>query len=304
MLRTLEPPTNTVPLQPTTVCCPLCGLDNHTRLYRSEQPFMQIVRCAHCGMMYQNPRVVETDMPDAYDIIEGYRHFAGQDAAKQQMFQARIQRFRAERVLPARGSFLDLGAARGVMLDCVREALPGWNLFAVELSPSARQRLQERGYAAVTSLQDLPKDEKFDWINIDNVVEHLPDPLGTLFDLRSRLKPGGFIYIEVPNESFLQLRYRLNDLVRGYPKLPTAEGHVNLFTPSSLLRLCRTAGFDCERFWLESVSVPHRLKGALGGEETPKVRRVLQFLRATRFDVALRLAYFLCIRIQLQKPLN
>jgi SAM-dependent methyltransferase len=248
--------------------------------------------------MYQNPRVVETDMADAYETIEGYRHFAEQDAAKRALFGERIARLKLERRLPARGSFLDLGAARGIMLDCVAEALSDWRRFAVELSPSARARLNQRGCRCAASIGEIDRAERFDWINIDNVLEHLPDPLGALVELRSRLRPDGFIYVEVPNESFLQLRYRVNDSVRGFRKLPTAEGHVNLFTPRSLRRLFHEAGFRCDDFHLESVAVPHRLKGALGADETPQIRRVFQFLRATRLDVVLRMAYFLCARIQ------
>ena len=260
---------------------------------------MQIVRCGRCGMMYQNPRIAESDMADAYESIAGYHHFAEQDSAKREMFRARIARFRRERSLPAAGSFLDIGASRGVMLDAIREALPDWSVSAVELSPSARRHIVRRGFSAVRSIGELPDDAMFDWINIDNVLEHIPDPLDTLIHLKARLKPGGFLYIEVPNESFLQVRYRLNDFVRGHPKLPTCEGHVNLFTRSTLERLCRAAGFACERVWLESISMPHRLKGAAGGDPSPRTERVFRLLRGTRLDIALRLAYFLCIRLEL-----
>ncbi|HEY1341414.1 MAG TPA: class I SAM-dependent methyltransferase [Bryobacteraceae bacterium] len=260
---------------------------------------MQIVRCGRCRMMYQNPRVDETAMGDAYEVLAGYRRFSAQDAAKQALFTARIERLRRDRALPERGSFLDVGAARGIMLGCVSSALPDWRLSAVELSPSARARLTRVGYKCAASIADLDPRVKFDWINIDNVLEHLPDPLGVLLDLKLRLKPGGFIYVEVPNESFLQFRYRVNDAIRGYSKLPTAEGHVNLFTPGTLRRLFHAAGFRCEDFHLESVAVPHRLKGALGGDETLLIRRVFRFLRLTRLDLATRLAYFICARIEL-----
>ena len=249
-------------------------------------------------MMYQNPRTPETEMEDAYRVIEGYGRFAEQESAKRGMFGERIARLKRERHLAERGAFLDFGASRGVMLDTVAKLLPGWKRAAVELSPSARAHLEERGHRAVRTLEDLPAGQTFDWVNIDNVLEHLPDPVGTLASLRARLRPGGFVYVEVPNESFLAVRYRVNDWVRGFRKLPTAEGHINLFTPRTLSRAFRAAGFRCERFWLESVAMPHRLKGALGAEETPQIARVFRFLRATRLDVALRAAYFLCGRFQ------
>jgi 2-polyprenyl-3-methyl-5-hydroxy-6-metoxy-1,4-benzoquinol methylase len=260
---------------------------------------MQIVRCQRCRMMYQNPRIAETEMADAYQTIGGYSRFADQETAKRALFRARIGQLMRERRLPAHGSFLDFGASRGVMLEAIAELLPDWERAAVELSPSARAHLAERGHRAAGAIEELPPGLTFDWVNIDNVLEHLPNPLETLVQLKSRLSPGGFIYVEVPNESFLPVRYRVNDWVRGFSKPPTAEGHINLFTPRTLRKLFTAAGFHCERFWLESVATPHRLKGALGADETPQIARVFRLLRTTRLDVTLRAAYFLCARIQM-----
>jgi SAM-dependent methyltransferase len=252
-------------------------------------------------MMYQNPRISEADLDDAYQHLDAYLHYPEQDAAKRELFLSRIHRFQRECKLPAAGDFLDVGASRGVMLDCVRERLPGWRISAIELSASARDRIRERGHQAVGSLTELDGNAKFDWINIDNVLEHIPEPVDILRKLKALLKPGGFLYIEVPNESFFSYRYRVNDFVRGFSKLPTFEGHVNLFTPRTLRRTFGTAGLRGE-VWLESISVPHRLKGAVGADETPRVRTILQLLRATQLDVALRIAYFICARVQAAAP--
>jgi len=259
---------------------------------------MQVVRCTSCRMMYQNPRIAESEMDDAYETLDAYHHYPEQDVSKRELFRARIGRFEGERALPAEGAFLDVGASRGVMLDCVRERLPNWKISAIELSASARERIKERGFGAVGGLDELERGEKFDWINIDNVLEHIPEPIEILKALKSRLKPGGFIYIEVPNESFFRARYRVNDFVRGFSKLPTFEGHVNLFTSKTLRRAVHSAGLKPEKLWLESISVPHRLKGAVGADETPRVRQILGLLRATQLDVALRIAYFLCTRVE------
>jgi SAM-dependent methyltransferase len=258
---------------------------------------MQVVCCGPCGMMYQSPRIAEIDMPDAYDSLEEYRHYGSMATDKRVLFGDKVERFEREWALPQCGSFLDIGASHGIMLDVVRERLPKWTLSAVEISPSARASLAARGYDTVASLESIDADARFDWINLDNVLEHMPDPVGTLTRLRRYLSPGGFIYIDVPNESFFSIRYRINDLVRGFRKAPTFPGHVNLFTPPTLKKTIRAAGYRCERFWLESVSAPGRLHGGLGAEETPRVRAVLRVLRLTRIDIVLRFAYFLCARI-------
>lgn len=250
-------------------------------------------------MMYQSPRVAEIEMPDAYELLEEYRHYGSMEGAKRKLFENKVRRFERQWNLPQTGAFLDVGASHGIMLDTVRSLMPGWRLAGVEISGSARASLAARGYPTAESLEALDAREKFDWINLDNVLEHMPDPVGTLSRLRRHLTPGGFIYIDVPNESFFTARYRINDVVRGFRKAPTFSGHVNLFTPRTLKRAIRQAGYRAERFWLESVSAPGRLEGGLGAVETPRIARVLRFLRVTRLDIALRVAYFLCARITL-----
>jgi SAM-dependent methyltransferase len=274
----------------------LCRTVDARQIYRSEMPFMRIVRCKHCGMMYQNPRVAEADMADAYKEIEEYRAYESLETAKHRLFRARIARFTREWNLPGAGAFLDIGASHGTMLDAVREQLPAWSLAAVEISPSALASLRARGYSAAASIEDLPPGLKFDWINLDNVLEHIPDPAPALSQIRSLLKPGGFVYIDVPNESYFSLRYRVNDAVRGFRKAPTFPGHVNLFTRRTLRRVAETAGLRCDKLWLESISVPDRLAG-LGAAETPMVRAVLKALRLTKLDVALGMAYFISARL-------
>ena len=123
------------------VSCPLCGADQARPLYRSERPFMRIVRCRPCGMMYQNPQIAEAGMEDAYQSFEEYGRYASLEEGKRKLFESRIRRFERQWKLPEEGAFLDVGASRGVMLDAVRALLPKWRVAGVEISPSARAAL-------------------------------------------------------------------------------------------------------------------------------------------------------------------
>ncbi len=276
--------------------CPLCGSARQRVVYSSIEPFMRIVRCADCRLMYQNPQAPETTLSDAHRELEGYLHFQNQTQDKVALFRARIRRFCRRRSLPSAGDFLDIGAGYGAMLDAVKRELPGWTCWAVEPSPTARDCILGKNYPAVATLDGLGADKNFDWVNLDNVLEHIPDPLNTLRILRSRLKPNGFLYVEVPNESLLPIRHRINDFVRGYPKLPTAPGHITLFTRPTLRQMVRAAGYSSLEMWLESVSVQCRLYATLGLRATPRVKVVLRFLNLTKLDKILGLAYFICCR--------
>jgi 2-polyprenyl-3-methyl-5-hydroxy-6-metoxy-1,4-benzoquinol methylase len=140
-------------------------------------------------------------MEDAYQSLEEYGHYESMEEGKRKLFEARIRRFEGQWKLPEEGGFLDVGASRGVMLDAVRARLPKWRVAGVEISPLARAALLARGYSALPSVDALDAAAKFDWINLDNVLEHMPGPGAILRRLKPHLNPGGFIYIDVPNES-------------------------------------------------------------------------------------------------------
>lgn len=50
------------------------------------------------------------------------------------------------------------------------------------------------GYAAV--------DRQYDWIGASHVVEHVPDLIGWIDTLHSKLKPGGVLFLVVPDKRF------------------------------------------------------------------------------------------------------
>jgi 2-polyprenyl-3-methyl-5-hydroxy-6-metoxy-1,4-benzoquinol methylase len=86
------------------------------------------------------------------------------------------------------------------------------------------------------------KDEYFDAIIMSSYLEHEINPLPVLEHSRARLKPGGDIFIKVPNYACF------NRLLRG----PRWCGfrwpdHVNYFTPATLKRTAEFAGLEIAR---------------------------------------------------------
>lgn len=273
--------------------CPLCAGDTSPlELYRSE--IMRVVRCPKCGLMYQNPRVAETTWGDTYDVVPEYQVYRSEASrvAKERLFRDRVDAIQRRCKLPPSGAFLDIGASQGIMMQTLLSALPGWKGFGVEPSATAREYALNAGLSVVPALDALPAGQKYDWINLDNTLEHIEDPLGLLIELRGRLARNGFLYIEVPNESFFRLRYRINDAIRGTKKPPTFPGHLTLFTQSTLQAMLHRAGLAAD-LWTESVSAPNRMSGVCNQDEA-QFRTVLTFLRVTKVDRALGLNYFLC----------
>jgi SAM-dependent methyltransferase len=81
-----------------------------------------------------------------------------------------------------------------------------------------------------------------DFINAEQVFEHLPEPLAALQNCHRWLKPGGILRIAVPNGS------RILSLVEGkkwhFDTMPTIPlEHINTFTPQSLRSFGERNGF-------------------------------------------------------------
>ncbi len=97
---------------------------------------------------------------------------------------------------------LDAGCGSGYTSLVLAEANPGAKIIGIDLSPKSIERSQERfkhhGIANfefhVLSIEDLPQlGLKFDYINCDEVLYLLPDPIAGLKVLKSVLKPEGII---------------------------------------------------------------------------------------------------------------
>jgi SAM-dependent methyltransferase len=73
----------------------------------------------------------------------------------------------------------------------------GCNVQGTEFNATCVEHARRNGVPVVIGDSILPGS--YDFINLSQVLEHLPDPHGTLLYLKEALKPGGIIRIGVPN---------------------------------------------------------------------------------------------------------
>ena len=132
------------------------------------------------------------------------------------------------------GRVLDIGCASGHFLEAARQA--GWSITGVEpsevLFARARETLGDDAELACSTLEHSSLEaESFDAVTLWDVLEHVPDPLGFMRHCRNLLKPGGKLFVNVPDLDSAEARL----LGRRWPLL-LAE-HLNYFNRPSL-RLC------------------------------------------------------------------
>jgi SAM-dependent methyltransferase len=229
--------------------CNICKADDFTVLYPpGVAQVSQIVKCNQCGLMYANPRK-EADCVE----IASWR-----DDPNWKMEIERPQRFEKENLQvrdydssrsllnslhPSRGKLVEVGSSLGFLLAAFRR--DGWKVMGVEPDRNAcRYAVQKMGIETINSTLEeaaLP-DASVDVVVMLHVIEHVPDPVGTLREIRRILKPGGHVVLETPRYDtfmFWLLGRRERSL--------SCDGHIFFFTTATLREACKVAGLEWGR---------------------------------------------------------
>ena len=218
-----------------TTACPLCGgapvawFGGITAVETGAA--YGVVRCPGCGLGLTHP--VPTDLAPYYDQdYYGQRH--GMTARMCRGRRLGILQRRAGR--GANRRLLDYGCGDGDFALAAQSR--GWNVVGIE-------RHRPAGIPAnlsiVASLDDLVGQPPFDGATFWHVLEHLPDPVGVLDQVRAHLKPGGVVLAAVPNFASWQARVA----GAGWLHLDLPR-HLVHFTPAAMIKVFEAAGFAVE----------------------------------------------------------
>jgi 2-polyprenyl-3-methyl-5-hydroxy-6-metoxy-1,4-benzoquinol methylase len=191
-----------------TQTCPLCQSDQ-SQLFETAQDAGQRLEyrlCGRCGMVFQGSDWKKDELNQFY--ANDYRKLVeGEDQVSEK--NRAIEETRARLLvdwLKAQGidqvqRHMDIGASTGALIRRTQRSF-GAQVLGVELSNSHRAFAEARGLPMLPSLEALEASgsERFDLISLIHVLEHLPDPVGSLAGLRERwLTADGAILLEVPN---------------------------------------------------------------------------------------------------------
>ena len=146
---------------------------------------------------------------------------------------------------------LDVGCGDGVEGTWLKTL--GVDYVGVDVSASAIAKAQTRGLDArlIADAAELPfANEVFDVTLCVEVLEHLVDPATALNEMRRVLRPGGLVFVTVPNVAYFPRRLELALLGRWNPygdgeslTRPWRDPHLRFFTAGALRRLVQEAGF-------------------------------------------------------------
>jgi len=236
--------------------CRLCS----GQLRPFDRDFRQhrVDRCSQCGILVMNPQYSEAHLRRFYSTYISVHHDgADQTAAlhaldKNHPDARREGKRRALELLAAmgaKGRVLMVGCGDGIELEVARDL--GWSPEGYDVDPATTAAVAARVGVPVHSgvFPELALEPGFDAVFMDQVLEHLKQPVDYLRKAFELLAPGGLLYVAVPNIGSISNRLKsavgragLRRRKRG--KHYNTKHHIYYFHPAGLRRLLEREGFE------------------------------------------------------------
>src|SRR3990167_6911139 len=146
-------------------------------------------------------------------------------------------------------SFLDVGCGEGWTLKYFKRL--GWTVTGLDFSdfgcrrhnPDCLENIVVGDFA--DSIQKfIHLNRQFDVICLDNVLEHVTEPLKLLKQCRQLINPDGVLVVEVPNDFSVLQRYLLEKKYLENEFWVVLPDHLSYFNKDGLNNLANAAG--CE----------------------------------------------------------
>lgn len=146
-------------------------------------------------------------------------------------------------------SFLDVGCGEGWTLKYFKRL--GWTVTGLDFSdfgcrrhnPDCLENIVVGDFA--DSIQKfIHLNRQFDVICLDNVLEHVTEPLKLLKQCRQLINPDGVLVVEVPNDFSVLQRYLLEKKYLENEFWVVLPDHLSYFNKDGLNNLANAAGWE------------------------------------------------------------
>ena len=211
----------------------------------------RIVECAQCTLAFMDPVPDVTALSGLYpsDYVPHQNSLSGPSGIKAMMIRLTMPGIGTthDPAFDKPGQLLDVGCGSGGYL--LRARAKGWQVRGVELSANAVEYGRAHGldiFCGTLQAAHLP-DAGFDYVRLNHVFEHLPDPNETLQEIGRILRPGGRLFVGVPNRTGLAAR-----LFQQYWHQLAVPVHLFQWSPETLTMMLTNHGFKVNEIHFNS----------------------------------------------------
>jgi len=150
------------------------------------------------------------------------------------------------------GRLLDVGPGTGIFLHLASKEF-GWEPVGIDICEESAVKAREE-FEIELDVGDFQtydwEPESFDAVTMLDMLEHTIDPTATLHRAQRLLRPGGILYLALPNQNslmtvLLDVWMKLGAPMSSYfmDRLYVAP-HVYYFSPKNLRTIVEKAGFE------------------------------------------------------------
>ena len=254
----------------------------------STHPACKLARCSSCG--FGQPASV----PDIEDYYGRMYHREWTPESLENDFQATyrdvsygdILKRLARLLRKPRRTLLDIGAHTGRFAWLAYEN--GWAAEGLEINPVTAEFARRRTGLAIHTqrAEELAKHGKrYKAVTLNDVLEHLPEPMSILRSVTEVMEPGGILAIKVPHGPMQRLKEGFRRRILGCDPMADRAGvmsnfvHVNHFSVNSMRLALETVGLEvvsirsgrCE-------TIPWKQSGVARGLTVRAIDRMAQIL--------------------------
>ncbi len=202
-----------------------------------------IWQCSHCSLRFTQDVPDETSIGPYYQSPDYISHSNTDKGLLNKLYQ-RVRKFTLRqkasliiRNTSAQGSILDIGAGIGAFLHQMKKSQ--WQITGIE--PDEGARAQAKNLFGIdllntSALQQLPHNS-YDAITLWHVLEHVESLHEYVEKLKTLLKPGGKIFIAVPNYTSTDAH-----IYGNYWAAYDVPRHLYHFTPKAMNMLMQKHG--------------------------------------------------------------
>ncbi len=222
--------------------CPICTSDA-TKVFLCKVNLVfnrehDLISCPTCKCIYFSPMPNDEDLNSFYS--GSYFNFnRWHDEFKGKMFAKKLSKIKSI------GKFLDVGCALGFFINGIK-GNSQWDVFGIEFGLDAVEYAKKNLNLNVKH-GELEKanypDKYFDYIHINNVLEHVRNPKSLIKECRRIIKDDGYLFLSVPN-GYNDYRPLLDFYNLKGLSSKSINGHVYFFHKETLLKLFNDFSFE------------------------------------------------------------
>lgn len=229
--------------------CSSDGLDKLYLLFDDRYGYpgkFSLMRCRVCDHAFLQHDFTPEQLTDLYSNyyprsnfnLDSYRPHREETGFLAWLDGSRSSAFRW---VPKQVRVLDVGCGFGESLGYHTER--GCDVYGVEADGNIRRVAEKFGYRVHVGLfePDIYEPDFFDYVTMDQVMEHMIDPVETLLGVAQILKPGGKAILTTPNANGWGARMFGRKWINWH-----APYHLQFYSKQSMYKLAGKAGLKIE----------------------------------------------------------